>query len=106
MACILECLPTSALPDSTPFEAWHGYKPNLADFRVFGCRAYVHVGKDKRKSLESHSLNCIFLGFEPGVKGWKCYDPLARKVVISRDVLFDESRFPGLAKVPSSIPPC
>uniref|UniRef100_A0A2N9G262 CCHC-type domain-containing protein n=1 Tax=Fagus sylvatica TaxID=28930 RepID=A0A2N9G262_FAGSY len=36
------------------------------------------------------SKKCIFLGFKKGVKGYKLWDPVAQKVVISRDVVFDE----------------
>ena len=56
-------LPTTALPaHTTPFEEWHHRKPEIGHLRVFGCRAYVHVGVDKRKSLQSHTRLCIFLG--------------------------------------------
>lgn len=89
--------PTSSLPSTaTPYELWHSKKPSISHLRVFGCRAYVHVQKDQRKSLQPHSLKCIFLGYPEGYKGWKCYDPLSKKVVISRDVIFDECSFPGL----------
>ncbi|KAL0315509.1 UNVERIFIED_CONTAM: hypothetical protein Sradi_5429100 [Sesamum radiatum] len=33
---------------------------------------------------------CIFLGYKKGVKGYKFWDPAARKIVISRDAVFDE----------------
>jgi hypothetical protein len=32
-----------------------------------------------------------FLGYGKGVKGYKFWDPTANKVVISRDVVFDEN---------------
>jgi hypothetical protein len=35
-------LPTVALDGMTPFEAWHGHKPNVSDVRKFGSTAYVH----------------------------------------------------------------
>ena len=30
-------LPTKALDQKTPFEAWFGFKPSLAHLKVFGC---------------------------------------------------------------------
>jgi len=30
-------LPTKALNDKTPFEAWYGFKPSLTFLKVFGC---------------------------------------------------------------------
>jgi hypothetical protein len=37
------CCPTSAVPDVTPYELWHGHKPDVSNLRVWGCLAYVHV---------------------------------------------------------------
>ncbi|KAE8653948.1 hypothetical protein F3Y22_tig00117056pilonHSYRG00559 [Hibiscus syriacus] len=33
---------------------------------------------------------CIFLGYKKGVKGFKFWDPVVKKIVISGDVVFDE----------------
>ena len=63
---VWNCLPTAALPGSTPFQAWFGKKPDLSRFRVFGCRAYVFVQQDKRRKLESHMQKCVFIGYPPG----------------------------------------
>ena len=96
--------PTSSLPSKhTPYELWFGKKPSISHLRVFGCRAYVHVQKDQRKSLQAHSIRCIFLGYPEEYKGWKCYDPVCKKVLMSRDVIFDESVFPGLGIKESSV---
>ena len=95
--------PTSSLPSKhTPYELWFGKKPSISHLRVFGCRAYVHIQKDQRKSLQPHSVKCIFLGYPTEYKGWKCYDPATKKVLISRDVIFNESVFPGLVVKESS----
>jgi hypothetical protein len=40
--------------------------------------------------LDPKSKKFIFLGFEKGVKEYKFWDPITQKVVISRDVVFDE----------------
>uniref|UniRef100_A0A2N9G064 Uncharacterized protein n=1 Tax=Fagus sylvatica TaxID=28930 RepID=A0A2N9G064_FAGSY len=40
--------------------------------------------------LDPKSKKCIFLDYEKGVKEYKFWDPVAQKVVINRDVEFDE----------------
>jgi hypothetical protein len=32
----------------------------------------------------------IFVGYEPGSVAYRCYDPISRKVHVSRDVIFNE----------------
>src|SRR3979490_3551093 len=55
---------------------------------------YVHVQKDQRKGLESHTQKSVFIGYPPGVKGWKFWNPDTRKTLISNDAEFDEHVFP------------
>ena len=91
-------LPTAALPSTTtPFAVAFGRKPSLQHLRVFGCRAYVLIQKDQRKSLQPHSVACIFLGYSDKIKGWGCYNPVIKKVIVSRDVIFNEGEYPGLS---------
>eukprot|EP00253_Pinus_taeda_P025779 PITA_25779 len=82
--------PSSALDEKTPQEVWTGKKPSLSHLRVFGCDAYVHVPKEKRTKLDSKSEKCIFIGYKDGLKGYKLWNPVTRKVVYSRDVVFRE----------------
>lgn len=44
-----------------------------------------------RKKLDSKSNRCIFLGYGTDVKGYRLYDIQRKRVIISRDVIFDES---------------
>ncbi len=68
--------PTVAiLTKQTPSELWHSEKPDVSLLRIFGSAAYVHVQKDKRKGLQPHYINCIFVGYPVGYKGWIFYDP-------------------------------
>jgi len=60
------------------------------EHRIFGCPAYVHIPSEERSKLDSKSKKCIFIGFKKEVKGYKLWDLVLEKVVISRDVVFDE----------------
>lgn len=50
----------------------------------------MHISSDERFKLDLKSKKCIFLGYVKGVKGYKFRDLMSKKVVISRDVVFDE----------------
>jgi hypothetical protein len=65
---VLNRSPSSSLDGITPYEAWFNHKPSVSHLRVFGCQAYVHVQKDKRKSFESKTRCGIFIGYPPDFK--------------------------------------
>ncbi|KAH9781357.1 hypothetical protein KPL71_008429 [Citrus sinensis] len=89
---ILNKSPTIAVQNITPEEAWSGCKPTVDHFRVFGCIAYVHVLDEKRRKLDDKGVKCIFLSVNDHSKAYKLYDPIIKKIVISRDVIFDEEK--------------
>ena len=39
--------PTRAVRGMTPYEAYHGRKPNVENLCVFGCVSYAHIAKDE-----------------------------------------------------------
>lgn len=75
----------------TPKEAWSGVKPNVDYFWVFGCIGHVHVPDSKRKKLDDKSCKCVLLGMSEESKAYRLYNPLTEKIVISRDVVFEEN---------------
>lgn len=87
---ILNRCPTSAMKDMTPEEAWKEEKPSVEHFRIFGCIGHVHIPDEKRKKLDDKSSRCVFLGFSEESKANRMYDPKSKKIVISRDVIFEE----------------
>ncbi|KAG7552453.1 Integrase catalytic core [Arabidopsis thaliana x Arabidopsis arenosa] len=83
---------TRTLTDKTPYEAYKGKKPNIQHLRVFGCTAYARIESPHLKKLDDRSRTLIHLGTEPGSKAYRLLDPTKRKIVVSRDVDFDESK--------------
>ncbi|KAG6527283.1 hypothetical protein ZIOFF_009380 [Zingiber officinale] len=88
---LLNRLPTKALGDRTPFEAWMGRKPHLAHLRVFGCVAYVKNTTPHLKKLDDRSSPMVYLGVEEGCKAHRLFDPRHDKLQVSRDVVFQEN---------------
>ena len=79
----------------TPTELWSGKKPNISHLRVFGCQAWVHILKKRRSKLEPKSREMIFVGYEPGSKGYQFWDAAHHCIEISHDVKFNETLFPA-----------
>ncbi|KAI5327386.1 hypothetical protein L3X38_026782 [Prunus dulcis] len=73
-------------------EAWSGRKLPVHHFKVFGCIAYAHILDEKRKKLYDKGEKCIFLGVGEHSKAYKFFNPMTEKVIINRDVVFDEER--------------
>ncbi|KAG6511581.1 hypothetical protein ZIOFF_029654 [Zingiber officinale] len=88
---LLNCLPTKALGERTPFEAWMGRKPHLAHLRVFGYVAYVKNTTPHLKKLDDRSSPMVYLGVEEGCKAHRLFDPRHGKLQVSRDVMFREN---------------
>ena len=84
--------PTRAIPEGTPHEAWFGVgkRPDLAHLRVWGCVAYAQVPKESRRKLDPNARKCIFIGYALTCKQYRLYDPVSKRLIVSRDVVFNE----------------
>ncbi|KAI5422935.1 hypothetical protein KIW84_046089, partial [Lathyrus oleraceus] len=87
---ILNRSPTLAVKNVTPEEAWSGIKSSVSYFRIFGSIGYVHVPDQKMSKLNDKSIKCVLLGVGEKSKAYKLYDPIKKKIWISRDVKFQE----------------
>ncbi|KAL9420128.1 hypothetical protein AB3S75_037830 [Citrus x aurantiifolia] len=60
--------------------------------KVFGCVAFVHIHNHNRDKLDPRAVKCVFLGYSPTQKGYKCFDPNKQKYFVTMDVTFFESQ--------------
>ncbi|KAF8692258.1 hypothetical protein HU200_039863 [Digitaria exilis] len=102
---LLNRLPSSACPAPTPHHALFGTPPRYDHLRVFGCACYPNTSSTAPHKLAPRSTLCVFLGYSPDHKGYRCFDLSSRRVIISRHVVFDESVFPYSTSQPSSADP-
>jgi transposase InsO family protein len=89
---ILNRSPTQSVEGRTPYEVWHGKKPSVDYFRTFGCVEHVKQRNKRLSKLEDRSTMMVFIGYEPGSKVWRFYNPVARHVHVSCDAVFEEDR--------------
>ena len=54
----------------------------------------MHILKRRRHKLDPKSQEMIFIGYEPGSKGYQFWDAAHQHIEISRDVKFNETLFP------------
>ena len=59
---------------------------------MFGCRAFIHIPRDERTKLDGKSKECIFLGYPHEEFGYRLWDPINKKIIRSRDVIFFEDQ--------------
>jgi hypothetical protein len=63
--------PSHALDGDIPEMVWKGKDMSYDNLKVFDCRAFVHIPKDKRSKFNSKTNECIFLGYENGEFGYR-----------------------------------
>jgi len=83
---------SAPLNGDVPEKAWTGKEESYKHMRVFGCRASVHIPKDKRSKLDDKAKHCIFVGYAHEEFGYRLWDPIDKKIIQSRDVFFLEDQ--------------
>lgn len=84
--------PRRVLGNLTSKEAFSGEKLDMGHLRIFGCLTYSYIPKEKRTKLEPMAEKGIFVGYSETSKVFRVYIPSIRKVVLRRDVKFEEQR--------------
>ena len=87
--------PHRAVGNKTSEESFTGKKPMVIHFRIFGFPTYSRVPFEKRTKFESTTERGIFVGYDETSKAFCIYLPSQRKVVVRREVRFEEERALG-----------
>jgi hypothetical protein len=76
----------------TPEEAFTGRRPDVEHIKIFGCLTYSHVPLEKRTKLGPTAQQGILVAYSEVSKAYQIYIPSLRRMVVSRDVRFEEGR--------------
>ena len=75
---------------NVPAKMWYDREINYLKFKAFGCDAYLHIPKEKRENkFQERGKKLIFVGYD--WSGYRLLDEETGKVVVGRDVVFEES---------------
>jgi len=50
----------------------------------------MHVPKEKNRKMDNKEEKCIFVSYKNGIKGYKLWNLVIRKLVYNQDVVFKE----------------
>ena len=87
---LINRVPSRILGHKSSFEILYNRKPYVDHLRTFGCVYYVHLPSQTRDKLSHRSVKCMFLGYNPNKKAYKCIDPSTNERYLSRDTTFVE----------------
>ncbi|KAJ3676869.1 hypothetical protein LUZ60_002593 [Juncus effusus] len=99
---LINRLPNTANPSKSPFEILFHKTPDYNFMRVLGCLCFPYTRPYNSHKLQDRSLPCVFLGYAPNQKGYKCLHLPTNKVYVSRHVIFNETYFPFMHDQPLS----
>lgn len=93
-AYLINRLPTSILHHKTPIQTL-SLQTNIPsiDPKVFGCTVYTHVPRTQRHKLEPCAEKCVFVGYSSTQKGYRCYNPRTRKILVTMNCVFVETEY-------------
>src|SRR5712691_4155566 len=80
---------TKAVPSATPYEVWHGRRPNVAHLREFGAPVWVLAeGQRVLRKMLPKSHRRAYVGYDEGAKAVKYYNAETKTILTSRNYRF------------------
>lgn len=85
----------------TPFELWHGKKPDISKLRVLGCKAFCQIKKQfRRGKFAPVSFAAVHIGYGESSPTYRVWNPESRLVYHVGSPGFDEDAAPGWWRKP------
>ena len=63
----------------------------MGHLKIFGCIAYAFVKPQNREKFDKKGEKYLFIGYSDESKGYQLLDSRTNQLVISKDVVFDDT---------------
>lgn len=101
---LINRLPSPILDGKTPHEILYGKIHSYSLLRTFGCLCFPFLRDYMPNKLSPRSIPCIFIGYSPLHKGFRCLDKKTNRVYVSHHVQLFEDYFPyATSTIPSLV---
>jgi hypothetical protein len=80
----------SSVEEKSPWEIWTGKKPRIKHLRIVGSVCFVHIPDCKRRKMDKKAVKGFLVGYD-GDERYRVYIKEEHKVILSRDVVFQET---------------
>lgn len=77
----------------SPFEKLYQLKLDYKILKSFGCSCFPNIRPYNTHKFDFHTIKCVFIGYSPIHKGYKCLSS-SGKIYVARDMVFDENTYP------------
>lgn len=57
---------------------------------MFGCVGHIHIPDARRTKVEDKSVSCVLFRISDESKGYKIFDQVAKRIIVSCSVIFEE----------------
>ena len=84
--------PLSPLNFEVPRKTWTGKDVSYSHLWVRRCKTFVHITKEQRSKFDDKAVPHVFVRYGDEEFGFKLLDPTKKKLVKSRDVVFQEKQ--------------
>ena len=81
-AYLINRMSSRILGMASPAEMLLGQRDFKVPPKVFGCVCFVRDHRPSVGKLDPQAVKCIFVGYSSTQKGYKCWDPVGKKLFI------------------------
>jgi hypothetical protein len=84
---------SSTIDGQTPYFELTQQRPDVSQFRVFGCKAETLIQNHHLTKFSSRTKEVIHIGISQDGLGYRVWDPSTKRISVTRNVTFFENKF-------------